>query len=33
MNQALDERLMGEMDLEPIMVKAMDAEEGHGWSL
>jgi hypothetical protein len=21
------------MDLEPIMVKAMDAEEGHGWAL
>ena len=25
--------LMSEMDLEPIMVKAMDPEEGHGWSL
>jgi hypothetical protein len=27
------ERLMRDMDLEPIMVKAMDAEEGYGWSL
>ncbi len=33
MNQALVESVMGEMDLEPIMVKALDPEEGHGWSL
>ncbi|HEY0155632.1 MAG TPA: hypothetical protein VGB92_26835 [Longimicrobium sp.] len=24
---------MGEMDLEPIMVKAMEPEEGYGWTL
>ena len=25
--------LLADMDLEPLMVKAMDKEEGHGWSL
>ena len=26
-------RIMDELDLEPIMVKAMDKDEGYGWSL
>ena len=27
------QRILSELDLEPIIVKAIDAEEGHGWSL
>jgi hypothetical protein len=27
------DRLLSELDLEPIMVKAMDSDEGYGWSL
>lgn len=29
----MSERIMDELDLEPIMVKVMDSEEGMGWSL
>lgn len=29
----MSEKIMSELDLEPIMVKIMDAEEGLGWSL
>ena len=27
------EWILADLDLEPILVKAMDAEEGHGWTL
>ena len=27
------QRILSDLDLEPIIVKAMDAEEGYGWSL
>ena len=27
------EWILAELDLEPILIKAMDAEEGHGWTL
>lgn len=27
------QRILTDLDLEPIIIKAMDAEEGHGWSL
>ena len=34
-NYLVERRLwiLAELDLEPIIVKAMDTEEGHGWSL
>ena len=27
------QRILTDLDLEPIIIKAMDVEEGHGWSL
>ena len=27
------QRILSDLDLEPIIIKAMDTEEGHGWSL
>ena len=27
------QRILTDLDLEPIIIKAMDMEEGHGWSL
>ena len=32
MSKAVNHQQLQEMDLEPIMIKAMDPEEGYGWS-
>lgn len=27
-----EQHVLSELDLEPMIIKAMDSEEGHGWS-